>query len=689
MFRSLQTLTRTTIKRNFSSVSHTNMYNLAQAVPIISPTHTVPIFESLYEISKAGHNIRIPRIVMLGNQSSGKTSLVEAMCSINNLFEKKAGMATKRPVYIYLNKIAEGEADYVKVGKLGEKYSNMDKARHRISEENNIDGISEEPLDVAIYSPNISHSCNLIDLPGFISTVKQDQDEGLPAKIKKINEKYIIDDSNLKLIVLSATEDVALSLALREIKKSHQLKNSIGVFTKIDLITNSQLGTKHLEELLLDRSYTSFKCIGVKLRSTADMQNGVTIPQMIASEREFIQTYKLENKPDIKVGLDVLMGDISNEQIRRISHELPEIRRQLTTMLEKKRHGNTVLDRLIASNDMSDISKELDRIITEIHPESDLRIELEKKIYDKVNAYVKSFVFETKDGTQVYKLTNAGQYGQPQPNRINLNGVRALMNSTGSSEHSDPDLFSKSLMYGMCKADVQSGELDKVQMDNFHKSLITPFFKLEKVSSYNKASFIRSVHRLIDKMVISKFSENIVNIVLNEIKEHILQKDGDVDDIGKVFFVHIFDKICERANQDELKRAITRMIIRERRLNLDYPQLIHNIHMLTKDKTFDIEKHVGFLDTEKYPATVDLYGSLMLAAYMQCLAEAIARDSYRLTSENLLDPIITNAIKYSLDTVSKKDFTNEQAAIKVQIDKFMKQLETLDAIIEKNAKPLC
>ncbi len=66
---------------------------------------------------------------------------------------------------------------------------------------------------------------------------------------------------------------------------------------------------------------------------------------------------------------------------------------------------------------------------------------------------------------------------------------------------------------------------------------------------------------------------------------------------------------------------------------------------------------------------------------MAHLADQVSNDSYRLTAEKLLDPIITNAIKYSLDTVSKKDFSAEQKAVQDQINKLIKQLDNLDGVI--------
>lgn len=663
-----------------------NLRNLSQMVAL--PTINNPIIESMYDLARTGSNVNFPRIVMIGNQSSGKTSAVEAMCGINNLFPKKAGLATQRPVHLYFNKLQDGEADYIKIGDLGERISNMEKAQMRISEENKLGGtISSKPLEVAIYSSRILQSCTVVDLPGYISTVKNTEDESLPEKIRQINEPYINDGNNLKVIVFSATEDVALSLGLKEVKRLGQLHNALGVFTKIDLITNKQIGTKQLESILTDNSYTPFQCIGIKLRSTADIEKGIDITTMLKSEQDFIREYKINENKKIKVGVDVVMKDIANEQIKRIYDKLPEIRSQLTADIEKKRYGNSVLERLVATVDMTVISEELDRIITEIHPESDLRIELEKKIANKINKYIKTFFEnEIKISDDMKSPVRILQKPPNFTDQVNLSSVRNSM--VANYSQIDAQILSKHLSYGLCKADVEASELDRLRISNLNDSLIVAFYKLEKVSTYTKTQFVKNIQKVILNMVLTRFSENIVNIVLNEIKEHILKSNESTDDLGKVFFVHIFDKICERANQDELKRAITRMIIREKRLEFDYPKLILKMHeILEQSGTHnDIKKSTGLFGYENFPVGIEMYGPLMFKGYISYLADQVANDSYRLTAENLLDPIITNAIKYSLDTVSKKDFTAEQKTAQDQINKLLKQLDNLDGIIKDAEK---
>ena len=129
------------------------------------------LFETLGTFSQYGLNIKYPKIVTIGNQSAGKTSLTEAMCGINGLFEKKSGMATRRPTIITLIKNNEGD-DYIKIGNMGEKTYNIAKARQRLYEENEGD-ITDKPLDVTIYSSAIQQECVFVDLPGFITATKK------------------------------------------------------------------------------------------------------------------------------------------------------------------------------------------------------------------------------------------------------------------------------------------------------------------------------------------------------------------------------------------------------------------------------------------------------------------------------------------------------------------------------------
>ena len=47
------------------------------------------IFRILNDLSHSGYSIKYPYITIVGNQSGGKTSLVEGLCGIDNFFLKE------------------------------------------------------------------------------------------------------------------------------------------------------------------------------------------------------------------------------------------------------------------------------------------------------------------------------------------------------------------------------------------------------------------------------------------------------------------------------------------------------------------------------------------------------------------------------------------------------------------------
>ena len=220
---------------------------------IITVSQQSALFETLSSVSKFGVNLEYPRIVSVGNQSSGKSSLTEAAIGLNDLFLKKAGMATRRPTFITLVQSRDGD-DFIKIGAIGEKIYDVARARQRLFEENDGD-VTDKPLEIIISSANIQKPCMFVDLPGFITATKSDEDSSLPKKIREICLPYITKDENIKMVVMSATEDPALSYALKLVKKHNQMDNSFAVFTKIDMITNERLKAAPLLSLLRDDSY--------------------------------------------------------------------------------------------------------------------------------------------------------------------------------------------------------------------------------------------------------------------------------------------------------------------------------------------------------------------------------------------------------------------------------------------------
>jgi hypothetical protein len=672
--------------------------NPAEMVVNFSPSGS--IFETLSTLNTHGLTIKYPQIVCVGNQSSGKTSLTEAICGINGLFEKKTGMATRRPTSISLIKTAEGP-DQIKIGHLGEKTQNINKARQRLNEEN--DGeVTDKPLDIVIYSPKINKECQFIDLPGYIRATKLDEDSTLPAKIRKICKPYIDDSTNIKMVVMSATEDAASSEGLAQIIKYQQLANSMAIFTKIDMITNDKIQTRALMGLLNDKSYIpQLGAVGVRLRSQSDLDSGITIEKMLQNEQAFIKSYNLTDKK-VNVGIPRLMEMISGEQMKRISHNFPAIKEQIGKLLNEKKQGHSVIRRLMETDDIHGISVELERIITDLHPLSPMRKSLEKSIFQGIRGYVRDSITSYYQFQQGANSSVAGSFRVINgKHHINLNMVRCNFNHKVNPDHMmTSDRLTENLLYGECGRDLSIPELENASNTTLAKGLLGAFVRVVhpvevlgemETSTYNRVQFTRDINQLISSVVSPDFTKSIVSLTTSEIKNFVIKnaQSSDNNGVAELFFVHIFDKIAERAGIEELRNSIRQMTLRESRPYVKESDLISHAYQRLRnyDQNKDsVMKSCGFFQTDTYPVGIDMYSPQMRDAYVDELIVRMSADIYRLLGFNLLNRIIADTIEMSLKTVKRKDFSKEEKGITDAIQLLEKQLISVENAIEGKTK---
>lgn len=666
------------------------------------------LFESLGSFRQYGIDIKYPKIVMIGNQSSGKTSLTEGMCGINGLFDKKSGMATQRPTHITLVSNYEGD-DYIKIGNLGEKIYNIDRARKRLYEENE-GGISDKPLDVVIYSKGIKKECIFVDLMGFITSTKNDEDAGLPKRIRDICLPYITDSANIKMAVMSATEDPALSYAVKLIKKYDQMNNTVGVYTKIDMIVNDKVQGRNVMELLNDRSYhvSNLGVVGVKLRSQADLASNMTIEEMIKNEETFITKYNL-NKKGTNVGLPRLMEIISTEQVKRISHTFPAIKTQINKILEGKRQGQGVLRKLIETDDVHGISVELERIITDLHPLSPIRVVLEQTIMLGIRNFVRAYVKENMISypNHLYTIDRKGPILNMQLNQFRYG---ARNNRLDLDDFRNAEKLSDYLILGECSREISVPELSQAIKDNLAKGLISGFVQVmhttaattlnsssskNTVINWNRVQFTRDIQKIISSLTTEEFTSEVVKIVTNEIKNFVIKNANESNQKGvaELFFIHIFEIICERAGVEELKQSVYRLVRRENRPFIDYNDLVvaaYKRHLerikSSGGKTRNAINVPGIFEEDEYPLALHMYSEQMLEAYIDVLVERLSNDLFRMLAVNLLNPIIINTIEVSLKTIKNKDFSKQEKIINDTIQLLEKQIGTIDEISKPKEK---
>lgn len=181
----------------------------------------------------------LPSIVVIGSQSSGKSSVLEAIVG-HEFLPKGSNMITRRPIELTLVNTPDAQTEYGEFPALGlGKITDFGSIQQILTDLNlavpAADCVSDDPIQLSIYSPDVP-DLSLIDLPGYIQVSGLDQPPELKQKIADLCDKYI-QPPNVILAISAADVDLANSTALRASRRvDPRGERTIGVVTKMDLV---------------------------------------------------------------------------------------------------------------------------------------------------------------------------------------------------------------------------------------------------------------------------------------------------------------------------------------------------------------------------------------------------------------------------------------------------------------------
>ncbi|GAW81215.1 dynamin-like protein [Plasmodium gonderi] len=277
--------------------------------------------------------INLPRICVVGTQSSGKSSVLESIVGLDFL-PRGEGIVTRRPIEFRLIHIKEdNEIKHWAIFEddKNKKFTDFNEVREHI---NNLTdelagknkGIIDEPIVLNIYSTSCP-DLSLIDLPGItrVPLKNSDQTDDIERLTREMAFRYVKDPRTIILAVLPANADMSTSDALQIARKvDPKGLRTIGVITKIDLMDKGSDASKMLmnDEITLRLGYT-----GVVNRSTADIKKGKSIAQSLKDELEFFQTHPVYKKlPSTLYGTTSLTDKLTKVLLRHIKNFLPDIK---------------------------------------------------------------------------------------------------------------------------------------------------------------------------------------------------------------------------------------------------------------------------------------------------------------------------------------------------------------------------
>lgn len=300
-------------------------------------------------------SLDLPQIVVVGSQSSGKSSVLENIVG-KDFLPRGSGIVTRRPLILQLINIPSesGEPDGHEVhiphtpasvagqdefGEFnhipGRRFYDFSEVRREIENETtriagNNKGINRQPINLKIYSPHVL-SLTLVDLPGLTKVPIGDQPGDIEKQTRTLISEYIAKPNSIILAVSPANVDIVNSEALKLARWVDPTgKRTIGVLTKLDLMDH---GTNALD-ILSGRVYPlKLGFIGVVNRSQQDIQTNKPMSEALANERDFFRMHPAYRNIASRCGTQYLAKTLNQTLMGHIRDRLPDIKARLNTLM--------------------------------------------------------------------------------------------------------------------------------------------------------------------------------------------------------------------------------------------------------------------------------------------------------------------------------------------------------------------
>jgi len=330
-----------------------------------------------------GSQFDFPSIVVLGDQSAGKSSVLEAISGVQLL--RGAGIVTKAPIELRLDGAGgENKGDCVAVvegtptsgeRKRGGHHHHHETRGERPSVPCSAIGseinatmaellrgggnkhIAETPIRVRVTSAGLP-DLTLVDLPGLARVAVQGQSADVPALTRALAAKYVSSENALILAVVPANADLATAEALRVAAEADpEGKRTVGVLTKPDLMDP---GTESSLQEILDGDVVPLKTHGyfvVRNRGQRDIDRAVDLDDALRDEAAFFRDHPVfgpmarswsgggveggqggeKSKGENRFGVPTLVRYLTDVLVRRVVDEVPKMRRKVEARVIEER----------------------------------------------------------------------------------------------------------------------------------------------------------------------------------------------------------------------------------------------------------------------------------------------------------------------------------------------------------------
>lgn len=306
----------------------------------------------------------LPKCVVLGDQSTGKSSVIEAISGITT--PRSTDTCTRCPLFIQLEKADEGKQWHARVslrnvyaydGKKRAKFPHWTPvsvpSEHELGSTNSVVGLEAMIADAQVealtpfpnrepceFSPNIvciyvSHSSleplSFYDLPGIIGQTQDASKQYLVKFVKDLVREYIMDA--LVLLVCSLENDIATSTAAEIARDMRVTSRCVGVLTKPDRLPEGSRVDKLKKMLEGDEYKLGHGYFVVKNPNQGDLNRKLAHDEARSKEREFFSNEEpwstVFEALDKRFGSKNLQEFVSDQLAVQIYRIIPDLQRDI------------------------------------------------------------------------------------------------------------------------------------------------------------------------------------------------------------------------------------------------------------------------------------------------------------------------------------------------------------------------
>lgn len=342
---------------------------LDQPVPPTIPSSHLPITASLEQlqtdeqrhlldvvaqIRKCGLDgvLSLPQLVVCGDQSAGKSSVLEALTEIpfprnDNLCTRFATEITLRRATVDLlivrvipdpnrppseqatiKAFKETIADFSDLPQVMAAAMTVMGLDPTLSTTSTARAFSRDILSIEIEGPS-RPQLTLVDVPGLIQTETKGVTRQDREMVTEITEFYIRQPRTICLAVVSATNDYANQPILTKVREVDPTgERTLGIITKPDRLDQGS-GTEDAFLALARNEDVFFKLGWHVVKNRKFEESAFSFEERNASEVSFFRNSNFKTLPSDCVGIDALRVRLSALLFEHVKRELPSLRRDL------------------------------------------------------------------------------------------------------------------------------------------------------------------------------------------------------------------------------------------------------------------------------------------------------------------------------------------------------------------------